>query len=285
MASVLITGTSKGIGYDAALQLGRAGYEVIATMRNPDASGLGAAAEGESLPVTIRQLDVDDDRSVAEIFAEFPDIDILVNNAGILSCEAIEDETLEKFRAVMETNFFGAVKCCKAVLPMMRNRGSGCIINVTSVAGRAAFAPDAAYSASKFALEAFTEILAQEVNAFGVRVALVEPGIITTPMTTTALPAYRSDTVYPQGRRIHAFFHNAAKEEAPPNLVSDKIQYIIESGTKRLRHPVGPDSLIFLGWRAASTDEHLIDVFGTSDDKEFIEKIDRDLGVDLSEFL
>ncbi len=285
MTSVLITGTSKGIGYDAALQLARAGYDVIATMRNPDGSDLGASAEAGSLPVTIRQLDVDDDLSVAEVFSEFGDIDILVNNAGILSCEAIEDESLEKFRAVMETNFFGAVKCCKAVVPAMRKRGSGCIINITSVAGLAAFAPDAAYSASKFALEAFTEILAQEVNAFGVRVALVEPGIITTPMTTTALPAYRSDTIYPQGRRIHAFFKNAAKEEAPPNLVSNKIQYIIESGTKRLRHPVGPDSLIFLGWRAASTDEHLIDVFGSADDSDFIEKIDRDLGVDLSEFL
>lgn len=285
MTSVLITGTSKGIGYDAALQLARAGYDVIATMRNPDGSDLGASAEAGSLPVTIRQLDVDDDLSVAEVFSEFGDIDILVNNAGILSCEAIEDESLQKFRAVMETNFFGAVKCCKAVVPAMRKRGSGCIINITSVAGLAAFAPDAAYSASKFALEAFTEILAQEVNAFGVRVALVEPGIITTPMTTTALPAYRSDTIYPQGRRIHAFFKNAAKEEAPPNLVSNKIQYIIESGTKRLRHPVGPDSLIFLGWRAASTDEHLIDVFGSADDSDFIEKIDRDLGIDLSEFL
>lgn len=237
MTSVLITGTSKGIGYDAALQLARAGYDVIATMRNPDGSDLGASAEAASLPVTIRQLDVDDDLSVAEVFSEFGDVDILVNNAGILSCEAIEDESLQKFRAVMETNFFGAVKCCKAVVPAMRKRGSGCIINITSVAGLAAFAPDAAYSASKFALEAFTEILAQEVNAFGVRVALVEPGIITTPMTTTALPAYRSDTIYPQGRRIHAFFKNAAKEEAPPNLVSNKIQYIIESGTKRLRHP------------------------------------------------
>lgn len=285
MTSVLITGTSKGIGYDAALQLARAGYDVIATMRNPDGSDLGASAEAGSLPVTIRQLDVDDDLSVAEVFSEFGDVDILVNNAGILSCEAIEDESLQKFRAVMETNFFGAVKCCKAVVPAMRKRGSGCIINITSVAGLAAFAPDAAYSASKFALEAFTEILAQEVNAFGVRVALVEPGIITTPMTTTALPAYRSDTIYPQGRRIHAFFKNAAKEEAPPNLVSNKIQYIIESGTKRLRHPVGPDSLIFLGWRAASTDEHLIDVFGSADDSDFIEKIDRDLGIDLSEFL
>lgn len=285
MTSVLITGTSKGIGYDAALQLARAGYDVIATMRNPDGSDLGASAEAGSLPVTIRQLDVDDDLSVAEVFSEFGDIDILVNNAGILSCEAIEDESLQKFRAVMETNFFGAVKCCKAVVPAMRKRGSGCIINITSVAGLAAFAPDAAYSASKFALEAFTEILAQEVNAFGVRVALVEPGIITTSMTTTALPAYRSDTIYPQGRRIHAFFKNAAKEEAPPNLVSQKIQYIIESGTKRLRHPVGPDSLIFLGWRAASTDEHLIDVFGSADDSDFIEKIDRDLGIDLSEFL
>ena len=125
MAKVLITGTSKGIGYQTALQLARSGYDVIATMRNPGGSDLATVAEGESLPVTVRQLDVDDDQSVNEVFAEFGDIDILVNNAGILSCETVEDEALEKFRAVMETNFFGAVKCCKAVVHWRLHTANG----------------------------------------------------------------------------------------------------------------------------------------------------------------
>src|SRR5208282_4692179 len=140
MAKVLITGTSKGIGYHTTLLLARAGHEVVATMRNSGASDLAKVAAAAKLPVTILPLDVDDDGSVAQVFAKVGDsIDVLVNNAGILSLNAVEDESLEEFQRVMQTNYFGAVRCVKQVLPVMRMRGSGCIINVTSVAGRIAF--------------------------------------------------------------------------------------------------------------------------------------------------
>ena len=215
MARVLITGTSRGIGYDTTLRLARAGHEVIATMRNPGACDLEKVAREAKLPVRVFPLDVDDDESVAELFGKLGDsIDVLVNNAGIFSIDAVEDESLEQFRRVMETNYFGAVRCTKQVLPAMRKRGSGRIINVTSIAGRIAFYSSSAYAASKFALEAFSESLAQEVKRYGIKVALVEPGIIDTPMATTSLPQYARNTIYPHGRRLHAFFTNPNKGEA-----------------------------------------------------------------------
>jgi NAD(P)-dependent dehydrogenase (short-subunit alcohol dehydrogenase family) len=207
MAKVLITGTSKGIGYDTTLLLARAGHQVVATMRDPSASDLAQVATAAKLPVTVLPLDVDDDASVAEVFVKVGEsIDVLVNNAGIYSINAVEDESFEKFRRVMETNYFGAVRCVKQVLPAMRRRGSGCIVNVTSIAGRIALASSGAYAASKFALEAFSESLAQEVAGYGIKVALIEPGIIDTAMATTNLPQYDANTIYPHGRRVHAFF-------------------------------------------------------------------------------
>jgi len=282
MARILITGTSKGIGYDATLLLARAGHEVIATMRNPGASGLEKVATEAKLPVTVLPLDVDDDASVAEVFGQVGhSIDVLVNNAGIYSINAVEDESLEQFQRVMQTNYFGAVRCVKQVLPAMRKRGSGCIINVTSIAGRVAFSATSAYSASKFALEAFTESLAQEVKGYGVKVALVEPGIIDTAMATTNLPQYDANTIYPHGRRIHAFFTNPEKPEASPTLVADMIRYVIEGEDPRLRFPVGPDALPFLGWRGAVSDEDWVGLGGLERDADYFERVFMDTGVDL----
>ncbi len=282
MANILITGTSKGIGYDAALLLARAGHKVVATMRNPSASDLEAVAKEARLPITVLPLDVDDDASVAEVFAEVGDsIDVLVNNAGIFSINAVEDEELEQFRRVMETNYFGAVRCVKQVLPAMRKRGSGCIINVTSIAGRVAFFTSGAYAASKFALEAFTESLAQEVNGYGIRVALVEPGIIDTPMATTNLPPFDENTIYPHGRRMHAIFNNPEKDEASPALVGEMIRYVIESDDPRLRFPVGPDALPFLGWRASVSDEDWVGLGGLKNDADYYQRMFMDTGVDL----
>ena len=208
-------------------------------------------------------------------------IDVLVNNAGIYSINAVEDESLEQFRRVMETNYFGAVRCVKQVLPAMRKRGSGCIINVTSIAGRIAFPASSAYAASKFALEAFTESLAQEVKGYGIKVALVEPGIIDTAMATTNLPQYDANTIYPHGRRISAFFTNPAKPEASPNLVGEMIRYVIEGNDPRLRFPVGPDALPFLGWRGALSDEDWVGLGGLERDADYFERVFMDTGVDL----
>jgi NAD(P)-dependent dehydrogenase (short-subunit alcohol dehydrogenase family) len=118
MSKVLIAGTSRGIGYDTTLLLARRGHEVVATMRNPGASDLEKVAREERLPVTVLRMDVDDDASVAGVFAEVgPSIEVLVNNAGIYSIDAVEDEGLDRFRQVMETNYFGVVRCVKHVLP------------------------------------------------------------------------------------------------------------------------------------------------------------------------
>jgi len=282
MAKVLITGTSKGIGYDTTLLLARGGHEVIATMRNPSASDLDEVARAARLPVTVLRLDVDDDASVARVFGQVGDsIDVLVNNAGIYSINAVEDESLDQFRRVMETNYFGAVRCVKHVLPAMRKRGSGCIINITSIAGRVAFSASSAYAASKFALEAFTESLAQEVKGYGIKVALVEPGIIDTSMATTNLPQYDERTIYPHGRRIHAFFTNPEKPAASATLVGDMIRYVIEGDDPRLRFPVGPDALPFLGWRATLSDEDWVGLGGVQRDADYFARVFIDTGVDL----
>lgn len=282
MARILITGTSKGIGYEAALVLARGGHDVVATMRNPAGSDLEKVAREAKLPVTVLPLDVDDDASVDHLFGEVGrSIDVLVNNAGIFSINAVEDESLEQYRRVMETNYFGAVRCTKRVLPAMRERGAGCIINVTSIAGRIAYFASSAYAASKFALEAFTECLAQEVKGHGIKVALVEPGIIDTPMATTSLPRYDERTAYPHGRRLHAFFTNPARPEASPTLVGDLIRHIVESDDARLRFPVGPDALPFLGWRGALSDEDWIGLSGLRGDEEYFARVFLDTGVDL----
>lgn len=285
MAKILITGTSKGIGYDATLFLAKLGHEIVATMRNPANSDLGAVVEKESLPVKIVKMDVDDQASVSAAFTEAGEIDVLINNAGILSYDTIEDESQETIEAVMNTNYFGVVRCTKAVLPMMRERGSGTIINIGSVAGTIAVSCSAAYSSSKFALEAFSEVLAQEGKPFGIKVYLVKPGIIDTPMATTEFPEPKSDSVYPHGRRIKALFALASNIEAPAELVSEKLRYLIEDNDERMRHPIGPDSLQFLGYRASVDDERFISSWGATTDEEFLTKTRSDMMLDMGPFM
>ena len=137
MATVLITGSSTGPGLATAVALARAGHDVNATMRNPARSPeLQTIARKESLPISILRLDVDRDDSVVQavrqVLAERGHVDVLVNNAGILAFGAVEDLPLDVFRQAMETNYFGALRCIQAVLPSMRERRSGCIVNVTS---------------------------------------------------------------------------------------------------------------------------------------------------------
>ena len=152
MKSVLITGTSKGIGYEIALAFARAGYRVHATMRNPSKSpALAELAAKEELQVTISAMDVDYDDSVSQgvaaIQSHHGPIDVLVNNAGVERAGSIEEQSMDDFRATMETNYFGALRCIKAVLPQMRQSRSGAIINISSVAGSFSQPPMTAYCA------------------------------------------------------------------------------------------------------------------------------------------
>ncbi len=282
-ARVLITGTSSGIGLATALELARAGYKVFATMRNPArAPELGERASSEGLPISILPMDVDSDRSVedcfASVFRQDEHIDVLVNNAGIERHGSVEELPMEDVRAIMETNYFGALRCIRQVVPGMRERGSGCIVNVSSVAGKIACSPLGAYAASKFALEALSEALAGEMKPFGVRVALVEPGIIETSMSQAITGAPPSE--YRQGRNMAALFQATLQNPAPPSIIARAIRDVIESGTWKLRHPCGPDAAPFLVWRAAMTDEQWVD-FNALDAEGFRQRVKDDFGLDL----
>jgi len=270
MSSVLITGTSKGIGLESALAFGRGGHRVHATMRKPaQAPLLAETAAREKLPITVSSLDVDSDQSVsdgiARILKNHGPIDVLVNNAGVERVGSVEEVPLADFRSVMETNYFGAIRCIQALVPHMRQRRSGCIINVTSVAGRIAGAPMAPYTASKWALEALSEALAGEMKLFNVRVAIVEPGIIDTAMAQR-IGDRASDSPYPHRARFAALFSSVLKNPVPPALVAQKMVEIAESGTWQLRHPVGPDAVPLLQWRSQMTDEQWVDHHASDDE-------------------
>jgi NAD(P)-dependent dehydrogenase (short-subunit alcohol dehydrogenase family) len=280
MASVLITGTSKGIGLQTALAFGRAGHNVYATMRNPARSPeLAEIAARENLSIAVSALDVDSDQSVrdgiAKIQKDHGPIDVLVNNAGVERLGSVEDLRLDDFRAAMETNYFGALRCIQAVVPEMRQRRSGTIINVTSVAGRLANPPMAAYNASKWALEALSEALAIEMKPFNVRVAIVEPGIIDTAMARR-VENKAEESPYPHRARFAVLFANSLRNSVPPSLVAEKIVEIAQSGNWQLRHPVGPDAAPLLAWRNGMTDEQWIE-FNASDDETWY----RNMGLEL----
>jgi NAD(P)-dependent dehydrogenase (short-subunit alcohol dehydrogenase family) len=286
VATALVTGTSTGIGLATAVTLARGGHTVFATMRNPaGASGeIRSIAEAEKLPITVLAMDVDDDSSVGtavnQALTQGGRIDVLVNNAGIGVHGTVEELPLAEFRQAMETNFFGALRCIQAVVPAMRERRSGCIINVTSVAGRLAISPQAPYAASKWALEAASEALAQELKPFGVRVVIVEPGVIATPILGKIKPN-PPNSHYPYARRLEALFAASLKNPVSPYIVGEAIRRIAESDGWQLRYPVGPDAGPFLAWRASMSDEAWVN-WAAATDEEWLASVKRDFGMDVT---
>ena len=178
---VLVTGASSGVGQSTARLLTERGYRVLGTSRK-------AAAGGDPSGVTMLPLDVRSDDSVAACLSAVSGlvdrIDILVNNAGYELAGALEEFSLDEVKAQFETNFFGVVRMVKAVLPLMRRQKNGQIINVSSLAGLSAIPFLGIYSASKFALEGYTEALRLEVKPFNIRVSQIEPAFLRTPMMT-----------------------------------------------------------------------------------------------------
>src|SRR5207248_4766764 len=256
---------------------------VHATMRNPSQSpALAEMALREKLPITVSAMDVDSDESVRQAIdaiqqAHGP-IDVLVNNAGIERSGSVEELPLAEFRAVMETNYFGVIRCVQAVAPQMRKRQSGCIINVSSVAGRLSSSPLSPYMASKWALEALSEALAGEMKMFNVRVAIVEPGIIDTAMARR-IGVPPSVSHYPQQARFASLFEALLKNPVPPTLVAEKILEIAESSSWQLRHLVGPSAAPFLQWRSQMSDEEWVDLYA-SDDETWYRRIELDFDLD-----
>jgi NAD(P)-dependent dehydrogenase (short-subunit alcohol dehydrogenase family) len=278
MSTILITGCSSGIGFATALELARAGHRVFATMRNPArAPRLAEIAATEKLPLAVSTLDVDSDDSVRDGFAAISEpIDVLVNNAGIEVHGAVEELPMSSITACMNTNYFGTVRCIQAVVPRMRERRDGCIINIASVAGHVSCSPLGAYSASKFAVEAISEALASELKPFNVRVAIVEPGIQNTRMAQDI--ASSPDSAYRQPRRFSGLFRAALANPVPPEVTAAIIRDIVESGTWKLRHLSGPDAAPFVGWRAAMSDEQWVE-WNAQDDDSWYAAVERDFGL------
>jgi NAD(P)-dependent dehydrogenase (short-subunit alcohol dehydrogenase family) len=182
MKNIIITGSSNGFGLKAAKDFADKGNKVYATMRNPNGKNANAKADLESHSTNIKVVDMDvtNDASVKEamstILAEAGNIDILINNAGIMYLGITEAFSVEQAKFQMETNYFGAIRVMQAILPSMRKAGSGLIINTSSLVGRMSPPFFGTYTATKHALEGYSQALRYEVSPFGVDIVLVEPG-------------------------------------------------------------------------------------------------------------
>ncbi|MFP6704824.1 MAG: SDR family oxidoreductase [Alphaproteobacteria bacterium] len=281
----LITGTSTGIGHATALHLARRGYRVYATMRNT-AKGdqLGAAAAAENLDLVIETLDVADHQSmldcVAQIMAVEGRIDILINNAGLSSSSPIETYPEDEHRALFEANYWGPVKLTQAVLPAMRERASGAIINISSVLGRIAWANQGAYCASKFAIEAFSEALAQEVAPFGIRVAIIEPGVTASAIFDNTPVHYDRASPYKTAMRRNGRFYSVGIADATPaEQLAETIEEALTAEQPKLRHAVG-FSTQAIPRRAAMNDEEYV-ALATLADPDYYQALRERLDLDL----
>src|SRR5438105_1964562 len=259
MKHVLITGSSTGIGLATAIHLARAKYQVYAGLRSPQKAEHLQAAIDSGLPIQMVQLDVNDDASVTnavdEVRSKAGTIDVLVNNAGVSGGGPLELVPIETAKQVFETNYFGAMRMICAVLPQMRERQSGAIVNVTSLAGRLASGGSGHYSASKFALEAASEILAVETRPYGIRVAIIEPGVIATPIFSKAQPPNLDANPYATPlRRMMKFFEAQLSQPTPPQAVAEVIEKALESQSPMLRYTVGKDAELLLKMRQQVSD-------------------------------
>ncbi len=252
---ILITGTSSGIGRLAAETLARAGHSVYASMRNSPDGNREAAETLAKTPVRVIDLDVAQTESVTHavqtVIDEAGRLDVLVNNAGHMSIGIAEAFTEAQVQQQMDVNFLGPVRTCRAVLPHMRQRGQGLIIHVTSIVGRVLFPACAFYCASKFALEAYAEVLHYELSGLGVESVIVEPGPFPTRLLANSPePTDRSRAeAYGSIAQIREVFSHtfskffASEQSTKPQDVADAIAKLVNApaGKRPLRTVCGPD--------------------------------------------
>ena len=282
MTVILVTGTSTGIGEATALHFARLGHTVYASMRTPDVSGGGlrSAAEEERLDLKLITLDVDDSASVASavggVLERAGQIDVLVNNAGIGKLTSVEEVPIEDAKAVFETNVFGPLRMMQAVLPGMRERRSGTIVNISSVAGRLVSAGHGIYAGTKYALEALSEAVAIETRRFGIRVIVIEPGFISTPILDKASGVEVGDGPYaPHLRRMLVLYENARGDADPPSVVAQVIAHALDDPDPRFRYLAGQGALPVMDGRARMTDEEWIDMGREMTDEEYFAESER----------
>ncbi len=285
MQSVLITGANSGIGRASALRLAASGYRVYAGMRDTaKAEKLLALAGRAGCRVEPIELDVTDAgsvrRGVARVLGAGP-LDVLVNNAGIGWNAAVEDVDVEAAKVVFDTNYWGAIRCTQAVLPAMRERGSGHILNVSSVAGRVAALAQTVYASSKWALECLSENLAQELAPFGIRVSVIEPGVARTAILPKNV-GHPEPTVYQTAyRRMLQFYRKGIEAAVPADAVADAVLALLRDPDPPFRTSCAWGGPELCGRRAAVSDADWVALGALADDEAYYDRFQELFGLDL----
>ena len=251
----LITGCSSGIGYETALMLGRNGFRTFATMRNTKKSdSLQEIIRKEGLDVSIQQLDVNDNASIENtiynIKNEANRIDVLINNAGFGLVGFFEDLTLDEIRDQFETNFFGVLNITKKIIPIMRLQKSGTIINISSGAGQVGFPGISAYVSTKFAIEGFSESLMYELLPYGIKVVIIEPGVIKTDFFRNCKVSEHSmkknSTYSPSLDKFQRNIELMQEHATSPTDVAKVIIQVLGNNEPKQRYIVGNDVAMIL---------------------------------------
>ena len=260
----LVTGSSSGMGFTTAVMLARAGIHTYASMRNLKKSKtITDLANKENLPLQVIQLDVNDDKSVkdaiAKIVTEKERIDVLVNNAGYGLFGFIEDVSIEEMKAQFETNFFGVMRVTQLVLPTMRKQKSGTIVNVSSVGGRISLPVLSAYNSTKFALEGLSESMSYELEPFGIKVVIIEPGVIRTNIMDSSIFAKKAQNpkspYFSLIQKVESNFKSMMENKSsPPEEVAKVILGALTSKNPQLRYTVGDDAATMIQARVNMSD-------------------------------
>jgi NAD(P)-dependent dehydrogenase (short-subunit alcohol dehydrogenase family) len=280
----VVTGANSGIGRATAVHLAQQGHRVIGTLRSlAKAEKLNAMAQQAGVAVELVVMDVADDDSVKRGFAEIREragrVDHLVNNAGVGGNAVAEECSIGLYQDVMNVNLYGAVRCIHAVLPEMRARRSGTIVNVSSVVGRVAAIGQQPYFTSKWALEGMSEGLAQELAPFGIRVAIVEPGI-----TKSAIFAKNTDGPNETGaydahyRRLFQFYAVGIAQATDPFEVGAVVHEAITTRTPRLRYAVSWGAEEMIAGRRRMSDEEWVAMGALADDGAYYDAFEKHFG-------
>jgi len=270
----IVTGSSSGIGLETSLELARNGFYTYASMRNIEKSKkIKEIAKNQNLPLSVIQLDVNDEESITEaieaISNEKNRIDVLVNNAGYGVFGSLEDLSVEEMKGQFETNFFGVVRVTKKVLPIMRKRldSKRTIVNISSVGGCIGAPILSAYQSTKFALEGLSESLYYELQPFGIRVVIIEPGFIQTNIMNSSIIAKNGSNhkspYFQLTQTIEKYFRSMVDDnsDATPAIhVANTIIDAVKADNPDLRYPVGNDAKTILEARKKMSDREFVNL-------------------------
>jgi len=284
----VVTGANSGIGRATAIHLAQQGHTVYGTVRATSRmETFHKLAEQAGVDIQLVELDVAEDESVRagfeKILGEAGRVDVLVNNAGVGGNAVAEEATPELYLDVMNVNLCGAIRCLKHVLPGMRERRSGAIVNITSLTGRVAAIAQSPYVASKFAFEGVSEGLAQELAPFGIRVVIIEPGVTKSAIFAKSVDAPNSTGAYDAPyRRMFQFYARGIAEATDPMEVARVIHHALTTDEPKLRYAMSWGGQGMIDGRNAMTDAEWVELGAIEDDAEYYARFQEHFGVDIA---